>query len=115
MLTNWTLAGLGLIFTFARMYGSRKKKDNFDLKFWIRDNWPELVQSTALLIALMMILVSDEAIIDIQPILDRWTGHSVVLPTKQVLSLLLGWGITEIIYFTNKKKKQWVENKQLNN
>lgn len=93
-----------------RLYGTRKKNDNFSFEFWIKDNWPELVGSTVVLIAFMMILVSDEAVIDIQPWLDTLPfPGTLIIPAKRLISLGLGLGITEIVYLINKKKKKWVE------
>ena len=102
---------LGLYITFIRKYLSRKDKNKeLSIKYWLSDNWQELSQSLALFIALMIILTQNGTIVNI----DQWFNSKFFpgefqLPAKEILAFVFGWGITEIMYVMNRKKRTWVE------
>lgn len=104
------LATLGLYITFMRKYRSRSKKDSFSFKYWINDNWVELSQSVALLTAMLIILISNDAVVNLDTVFEKipFPGE-FHFPGKEVLSFLLGFAITEIMYWLNNRKKRWVK------
>jgi sterol desaturase/sphingolipid hydroxylase (fatty acid hydroxylase superfamily) len=111
---TWILAILGLYITFMRKYVARRNKQGFNFEYWIKDNWPELSQSVALLLACMIILVSKDSIID----LNAWMAHKFPALSessfnwKWIVSFLLGFSITEIMYWLNKRKRNWTKENQ---
>lgn len=104
----WILAIIGIVINFLGKYNSRKVKKGFDPKFWIKDNWPEFTQALLWVVALMVMIMSDEAVIDFTELYSKLPfPASVQLPAKMLASFLIGLGCTEIVYWINKKKSQW--------
>jgi hypothetical protein len=42
---NWILNIIGMLIYFIQRYAGRRNKTKFSFKFWLNDNWPELVTS----------------------------------------------------------------------
>jgi len=107
---NILLAILGLYITFTRKFVLRKSKNQFSFIFWLKDNWVELSQSLALLISLMVLLVLEDTVINLNKI-NIPLGEASVSP-KPLLSFLLGFSVTEIMYWLNNRKKHWIKKKE---
>lgn len=106
MWINWLVAGLGLYGNFAWKYKNRRDKTTkLSFKFWWRDNWPEHTTSVAVLVALMLITMSPEAVIDLSKLYDQIPIQGdVELPANLVVSFLLGLYNNKIIYRLFKEK-----------
>lgn len=108
---TYILAILGIVINFLSKYNARTKKENFSVKFWIKDNWPELVQSLLFVIAILLML--DKAEFDSKDFYS-WVSsfvplpNGIVLPAQLFAPFLLGLSINHIVYWYNKKylKKQ---------
>ena len=102
---------LGLYVTFIRKYLARRDKTkNLSISYWFKDNWQELSQSLAFFIAIMLILVQKETIINLdQWFNDKFFSGEFQLPAKEILAFVIGWAINEIVYVMNRKKRAWVE------
>ena len=111
MLKIIILGLLGLYVTFIRKYLSRKDKTkNLSISYWFKDNWQEFSQSLAFFIAIMIILLDKSTMINI----DQWFNQKFFpgefqFPAKELLAFVIGWGINEIVYVMNRKKRAWVE------
>ena len=107
MTTNWILALVGIMIYFITKYAKRRKKTiGFNLKFWAQDNWPEIIVSLLATYALMVIFMSDDAVFDLDYLIQKIPGV-VSLPIKMVVSLLIGFGNSALFYamFKVKTKK----------
>jgi hypothetical protein len=107
----YILAILGIVINFLSKYNARTKKDNFSVKFWIKDNWPELIQSLLFVIAIMIMLDKAEFssgdfytwVRTFMPFPD-----GVIIPVQLFAPFLMGLSINHIVYWYNKRylKKQ---------
>jgi len=103
----WFLFLLGTLAYFDLRFIKRKDKSNFDLKFWLKDNWPELVFTFILDLIVMIILMDSETSV------TEWLNSKIplglVLPSKLIFAALCGLGFGKIGYEminrTVKKKK----------
>lgn len=102
----WLLFLLGTLAYFDLRFINRKDKSNFDIKFWFKDNWPELLFTFLLdLIAMIILMDSDTSITD-------WLNSKIplglVLPAKLIFAAFCGLGFGhlgyEMIQKTVKKK-----------
>ena len=110
MITLWFLALLGIAINFLAKYNNRKDRKNFDFKYWIEDNWPESTQAVLWVVALMIMVMSPEAVFDFQKLYDKLPlPASIQLPAKMLASFLIGLGCTEITYQWNKRKAKWAK------
>lgn len=108
---TYILAILGIAINFLSKFNARTKKNNFSLRFWLKDNWLELVQSVLWIVSIMILLECAEfdserlakSIQSFVPIPD-----GVIIPGKMLLSFLTGLSINHIVYWYNKRyiKKQ---------
>jgi len=103
---TYILSILGIIINFLSKYNARTKKENFSVKFWIKDNWPELVQSLLFVIAILLML--DKAEFDTEAFY-KWLSNvvpipkGVIAPVQLVVPFLTGLSINHIVYWYNKK------------
>ena len=100
---------LGTLAYFLQRYSNRKVKDSFDLKFWLKDNWNELVLAFIFDLAAMIILLDPATSIDITQI--EWMPAFLVLPVKLVGSFLVGYGGGLAVYSIFRKKVKYVQDK----
>lgn len=101
---NWILAIIGLAIYYIGKYSKRKTTSKFSIKFWLKDNWPELVTSVLATIALMVILLDDGAVYDFSKIFEN-VPFTKALPTEKFVSLLIGYMNSFIFYNLMKFKK----------
>ena len=103
ILIDMALCLLGIMIYFINRYANRKGKTKPSFRYWLNDNWPELVTTAALNAALMIIIhlpgttVSFERLFAGLPFDMSVSG----LPT---LSFFLGLGLTASFYRMFKTK-----------
>jgi len=107
----WFLFILGSLAYFLVRYGDDKKKlskmiADFDLRYWWRDNWNELLVVAIFDLAAVMILFDPETAIDITKIeaIPSW----LILPIKLVGAFILGYGGGWSVYGIFRKKAKYV-------
>ena len=104
---TWILNTIGILIYFISKYANRRNATKFSFKFWFGDNWPELVSTILLNVALMLLLLQPETSIDI----DSWLAANVPfglhIAIKPLFAFLLGLGLSSFLYrmFRNKIKK----------
>ena len=101
---NWILAAIGLAIYFIGKYSKRKNKTKFNLRFWLKDNWPELITSILATIALLVIFLDEGAVFDFSSIFEG-VPFIQALPTEKFVSLLIGYLNSFIFYNLMKFKK----------
>ena len=100
---NWTLAAIGLAIYFIGRYNNRKYKTKFNLKFWLKDNWPEAITSVLATIALMVIFMDETAEYNFDNLFES-VGFIEALPVKKFISLLIGYSNSLLFYNLLKMK-----------
>ncbi|HPF93328.1 MAG TPA: hypothetical protein PLV65_05310 [Tenuifilaceae bacterium] len=104
---TWILNLIGILIYFISKYANRRNATKFSVKFWFADNWPELISTLLLNIALMLLLLQPETTIN----LDEWLASNVPfglsVAVKPLFAFLLGLGLSSFLYkmFKNKLKK----------
>lgn len=101
---NWILAYVGFSIYFFVKYNGRKNKTKFNFKYWITDNFPELIVSALATFALMVIFLDEEAVINVGSLIDK-VEFVESLPVKKVISLAIGYFNSMIFYALFKTKK----------
>jgi len=98
---------LGTLAYFLQRYSNRKVKDSFDFKFWLKDNWNELLLAFIFDLAAMIILLDPDTAIDITKI--EWMPAFLMLPVKLVGSFLIGYGGGLAVYSIFRKKVEYIK------
>ena len=99
----WFLFLLGTLAYFVRKYIFRSKKTvGFSFKFWLKDNWPELLFAFIFDLAAIIILLDPETSIDLNTL--QWVPAGMILPAKMIMSFVIGYGGAYGIYQVFKKK-----------
>ena len=101
---NWILNIIGMLIYFIQRYAGRRNKTKFSFKFWLNDNWPELVTSILFNVALMLLLMQPETNINIDDWLKDNVPFALQIAIKPLFSLLLGLGLSAFLYGMFKKK-----------
>lgn len=103
---SWLLFLIGTLAYFDLRFINRTDKSVFNVKFWLKDNWPELLFTFLLDLIAMIILMDSDT--NITAWLSSKIPMGVVLPAKLVFSALCGLGFGyigyEAIQKTFKKK-----------
>lgn len=100
----WLLFFLGTLAYFINRYNGRKNKlPEFDLVFWIKDNWPELILTVIIDLAAMIILMDAGTAVDMSTFLSK-LPIGIVLSGKLALSFACGFGLGAGVYQLFKKK-----------
>jgi len=102
----WILFILGSLAYFLIRYSKRRNKlADFDFKFWLKDNWPELSVILILDIAVMIIFM--DAGTNITEWLTTFLPAGIAVSTTLVAALACGLGLGKGIYeaFRRKLKK----------
>lgn len=101
---TWILNIIGIFVYFITKYAGKKDSTTFSFRYWIGDNWPELVSTLLLNIALMLLLLQPETTINI----DEWLSNNIpfglAIAVKPLFALLLGLGLSSFLYGLFKKK-----------
>jgi hypothetical protein len=101
---NWILNIIGMLIYFIQRYAGRRNKTKFSFRFWLNDNWPELITSILFNVALMLLLMQPETNINIDDWLKENIPFQLQIATKPLFSLLLGIGLSALIYKMYRKK-----------
>lgn len=108
MIILWFLAFVGVAINFIGKVGKRKGNKKFSPGYFLQDNWQELSQAVLWVIALMIMVMSEEAVFDFDKLYHMLPiPATIFLPTKMVASFIIGLGCTEIVYRWNKRKSKW--------
>ena len=104
---TWILNIIGILIYFINKYAGRRNKTKFSFKFWFADNWPELVSTLLLNIALMLLLLQPETTINIDGWLAQNVPFGLAIAVKPLFAFLLGLGLSSFLYgmFRRKLKK----------
>lgn len=101
---NWILALVGLAIYFVVRYSGRKNRTKFNVRFWLKDNWPEILVSILATFAFLVILLDPEAEIDLAALLKD-VPFVKSLPTAKLVSLAVGYLNSWLFYTIFKMKK----------
>lgn len=101
---NWILAIIGLLIYFLVRYNGRRNKTKFNLKYWLIDNWPEVLISILATVAFMVILTDQNAEFDFSEMLTS-VPFVKSLPAEKLASLLVGYLNSWLVYTLFKSKK----------
>ena len=93
---NWLLFLIGTLAYFDLRYINRKDKTNFDVKFWFKDNWPELLFTFLLDLIGMIILMDSDTNITVW--LASKLPDGLVVPSKLLFAAFCGLGFGHIGY-----------------
>ena len=103
-MVNWILNLIGVMIYFINKYANRKNKTKWNGRFWLNDNWPELASTLLINIALMLLLMQPETNINIDDWLKANVPFALQIAIKPLFSLLLGLGLSALLYGMFKKK-----------
>lgn len=89
---SWLLFLLGTLAYFLIRYSNRTDKvKDFNVKFWLKDNWPELALTFILdLIAMILLLDQDT---NITEFLSKYLPMGLVVSSKLIGAAACGLGI----------------------
>lgn len=98
---NWLLNGIGVIIYFLNRFGNRKKKTKPSFKFWINDNYKELLTTILFDFALMLIIMMPEVQVNFDALIAENLPFGLTIGpavAKAILSLGLGLGLSSLFY-----------------
>jgi hypothetical protein len=100
---------LGILIYFINRYAHRGDKNKpFSVRFWLRNNWPELSTTLLLDIALMILLFAPGTEINFDQILSE-LPIKIKVPGSWLMAFLLGLGLTSLFYKLFKAKTESVK------
>jgi len=106
---NWIINIIGILIYFNSRYIKRKNKSKFNLKFWLKDNLPEFINTALFDLGCMLIITRPETQINISNFIVKYVPWLVVGDTimKLIISFGLGLGLAALFYsiFKAKTKK----------
>jgi hypothetical protein len=95
---------IGILIYFINRYANRANKaPDFSLKFWLKDNWPEMTTTILLDVALMILLFSPGTEISFDALFSK-LPFGVKIAGDLLMSFLLGLGLSSLFYSIFKKK-----------
>jgi hypothetical protein len=95
---------LGIAIYFINRYANRAQKQRpFDYRYWIKDNWPEMVTVLITDIVLMILLFSPGTEINFDEILGT-LPIGIKVSGSLLMSFLLGLGLSSMFYKFFKAK-----------
>lgn len=103
---------LGIFINFLAKYRLKSNEDNFNVKYWFKDNWPELLQSTLFSTAIVFLFVHPDTTVNPEE-LYKWLQRflplpeGVIFPMNLFIPFIIGLTINNIVYWYNKKKEKW--------
>ena len=103
MIKAWVLFFLGTGAYFITRYGNKRNKSrDFDLKFWLNDNWPELSVAFIVDLAMTLLILDPATQIDMSGV--AWWPQWLTLPIAAAIAFFLGYGGGAIVYGAFKGK-----------
>jgi hypothetical protein len=110
---EWLVFLIGtLLYFFMKFNGRTDKTKEPSLKFWWKDNWPELVLAFGFDTLAMVILMNKGT--DLTGFLASKLPAGIVLPTRLIIGAACGLGIGGGIYELISGKCKKVKEKVLN-
>jgi hypothetical protein len=107
---NWLLNLIGIMIYFINRYAKRTKRTiAFSFKFWLRDNWAELVPVLLLNLALMIIIHLPDSAELIEKAFAKLPEWVSILGIPGVC-FGLGLGLSSLFYEIFKKKVKDAKN-----
>lgn len=106
---NWILNLIGITIYFLGKYKKRTFKTKPSFRFWISDNWVELLQTLLLNIAIMIIISLPDVVIKIDSFIREFVPIDFEITPmvgKAIASFATGWFFTFVIYRSVNSKKQ---------
>jgi len=101
---DYILCLIGIFIYFLTRYANKREKNSkLSISFWVKDNWPELISTLALNMALMIIIHLPGVEVDINPVFSQ-LPFSVKVAGIPTLSFFLGLGLTWAFYNMFKSK-----------
>jgi hypothetical protein len=101
---DWILCAIGIAIYFINRYANRTvKTTGFSVKFWIKDNFPELSTTILLNIALMIIIHQPGSEASFDKLFES-LPFSLHLAAMPLLSFLIGLGLSAVFYRLFKEK-----------
>jgi len=92
---------LGICIYFLSRFNKRRSKEkNFSIKFWITDNWPELLTILLVDISVMILFVTNDISFDMASFVPDWLVNIGDLG----VSWLIGLGLAYLVYNVIRKK-----------
>ena len=98
---NWVLNIIGIMVYFIGRFSQRKSKTiQPSFTFWFKDNWPELIQTSLLNFAIMLIISMKQLSVNMDIWLQEKLPYISIDPVvaKAILSLGVGLIITHMVY-----------------
>lgn len=109
MIETLVLNLIGILIYFINRYANRTKKTiGFSLKFWLKDNWPEVSSTLLFDLALMILLLNKDTIISLDALIAEYVPFiGLQVAVKPVMGLLIGLLLAKAFYelFKTKVKK----------
>ena len=103
---SWVLFFLGTLAYFLYKYINRSSKQStLNIRFWIQDNWPELLFAFIFDLAAVLILLDPATAIDLTQV--GWWPLWLSLPIQLVGPFFVGYGGGLVVYKLFKKKVQY--------
>jgi hypothetical protein len=103
---NWILNILGILIYFAVRFDNRNNKETFDFKFWLSDNFPELIGTFLSNIAIMIIVIQPDSVIDLSALYEKFIPFGLSVPAVLATSFLTGVVFSSAFYELIKKIKK---------
>jgi len=101
---KWLLNIIGILIYFINRYSKRTiKTKKFSLKFWLKDNWPEISTTILSDIALMILLLGQGTEVNFDDLLSK-LPFGLKVAGEPLLAFLLGLGLSAIFYKVFRKK-----------
>lgn len=101
---DYILCAIGIAIYFINRYANRTVKTvGFSVKFWIKDNFPELSTTLLLNIALMIIIHQPGSEASFDKLFES-LPFSLHLAAMPLLSFLIGLGLSAVFYRLFKEK-----------
>lgn len=101
---NILLNFLGIAIYFINRYANRAEKSKpFSFRFWLKDNWPEMLTVLITDIVLMILLFSPGTEINFDQLLSTMP-IGVKVSGSLLMSFLLGLGLSSMFYKFFKTK-----------
>ena len=102
-MVTWFLAFLGIIISFLVKYANRKDKTTkLDIRFWIKDNWAELLAPVLMVIGLIILVNRTE--FDTDVILEKYKWLKAI-PITEIFAFVIGYLNNVAFYALIRKVK----------
>ncbi|HOF92534.1 MAG: hypothetical protein GX467_02965 [Rikenellaceae bacterium] len=95
---------LGIAIFYVIRLVNRSTKNKLSLKFWIKENWPELLITTLINFCVLILLLHHAT--DVSALLEKFVPSGMVLAGKPAAAFAVGLFASYMIYeYVNEKLK----------